>query len=497
MADPPADGEAREFAAAFRRFLEWVHSPLAMGEDGNEVAGLVQEVLGPGGAAQSVVTRELAVFEHVNLQTALDAWSVAPGRTVEVRGLAIPPHYGGVSLQQLVVGEALPPLGFSAPSLVDLPNGPGSTLACLRLALLLVSDDHGRYVVLVQGPGEHQQVLTVEVAGLPVAVAQTLLAELDELRTRLNVYRGHLLDASIGPMGALALTFAEPPHIGRADVVLPEPVLARVERHALSVARHRRALLAAHQHLKRGLLLYGPPGTGKTHTTRYLLGQMTDYTRVVLTGRALYAVGAVADLARDLHPAVVVIEDVDLVAEDRSHGPASSPILFDLLDAMDGGDPDADLLFVLTTNRADLLEPALAARPGRVDVAVEIPLPDAAARRRLFALYGQTVELAVTDADIDTTVERTEGVTASFLKELVRRSVLESLDDDEGPAAVTGTHLARALDDLLDVAQAVTRTLLGVGVDPADLPSGPIPAATRRGWFGPAGPRPARYYGPG
>ena len=108
---------------------------------------------------------------------------------------------------------------------------------------------------------------------------------------------------------------------------------------------------------------------------------MTGYTRLVLTGRSLVAVGAVTDLARALLPAVVVLEDVDLVAEERSLGPASSPVLFDLLDAMDGAAPDADLLFLLTTNRADLLEPALAARPGRVDVAVEIALPDAPARR--------------------------------------------------------------------------------------------------------------------
>jgi len=52
-------------------------------------------------------------------------------------------------------------------------------------------------------------------------------------------------------------------------------------------------------------------------------------------------------------------------------------------------------------NSADLLEPALAARPGRVDVAVEIALPDAAARERLLALYGQNVPLRLTAADID------------------------------------------------------------------------------------------------
>jgi hypothetical protein len=468
-----ADPDVQDFAAAYRRFLEWVHSTAGGAGAGGEVAALLQDALGPDGARQSVVTRELAPFEHVNLQTALDAWSARPGRTVEVHGLTLPPQYGTVTLQQLVAGEALPPLWLGAPALVDLPNGPASTLACLRLALLVVTDDLGRYVVMVQGPAEHQLQLLVEVAGLPVPAAQGLLAELDQLRSELNVYRGHLLEATLTPMGGVSLTFVTPPHLDRADVVLPDLVLGRVERHALAVADHRAALVAAGQHLKRGLLLYGPPGTGKTHTVRYLLGRMTGYTRLVLTGRALTAVGPVAALARDLHPAVVVLEDVDLVAEERSHGPAASPVLFDLLDAMDGGSPDADLLFLLTTNRADLLEPALAARPGRVDVAVEIGLPDGPARERLLALYGRDVPLALTGDDIRRAVERTEGVTASFVKELLRRSVLESLTDPDPDAggAVTGAHLTRALDDLLDSTQSVTRTLLGVGVDPADLPS--------------------------
>jgi ATPase family associated with various cellular activities (AAA) len=482
------DDEAREFAAAFRGFLDWVHSTAV--EDRNEVARLVREFLGPEAMQHSVVARELPPFEHVNLQTAVDAWSTSRGRTADVRGIAMPPHYGGLSLHQLVAGEGLPPIRLAAPALADLPNGPGSTLGCLRLALLLVTDDDGRYVVMVQGPGEHHPGLEVEVAGLPVEQAQRVLAELDRLRSELNVYRSHLIDVSLSQMGHVNLTFAAPAGLSREDVVLPESVLARVERHALGIAEHRAALLGVGQHLKRGLLLYGPPGTGKTHTTRYLLGQMTSYTRLVLTGRSLVAVGAVSDIARALLPAVVVLEDVDLVAEERSHGPASSPVLFDLLDAMDGAAPDADLLFLLTTNRADLLEPALAARPGRVDVAVEIALPDAAARERLLTLYGHNVPLALTEDDIRLAVERTDGTTASFIKELIRRSVLESLHDDPALTAVTGTHLGRALDDLLDAAQAVTRTLLGVGVDPSDLPAGGAlqagPARFPGGW-GPSG----------
>jgi hypothetical protein len=492
MPEHAPQAEAREFATAFLSFLEWVHEAGGSDLDRRQVVtDLIVGFLGPELVAHSVVTRDLPPFEHVNLQTALDAWSARAGRTVEVRGISVPPHHSPPELQQLITGESLPVLRLIAPALSDLPNGPGSTLGCLKFALLLVSDaEDGPYVLMVQGPSEHHLGLTGEVAGLPVGQAQRVLAELDELRGRLNVYRGHLLDVSLSPMGGVTLEFAAPSGLARDDVVLPDAVLARVERHALGVAAHRDALLAAGQHLKRGLLLYGPPGTGKTHTVRYLLGQMSGYTRLVLTGRSLVAVGGVTEMARALQPSVVVLEDVDLVAEDRSMGPSSSPVLFDLLDAMDGAAADADLLFLLTTNRADLLEPALAARPGRVDVAVEIDLPDAPARERLLSLYGRGVPLALTADDIAAAVERTDGTTASFLKELIRRSMLEALQDplDQDPPeqdpgldgnpvlpVVTGVHVSRALDDLLDAAQSVTRTLLGVGVDPTTLPVGGLP----------------------
>ncbi|MGI9093351.1 MAG: AAA family ATPase [Mycobacteriales bacterium] len=458
------EDEARRFARDFRAFLEWVHANASSGS-ANEVVALVAGYLGEAGRAESVVRRELPPFDHVNLQTALNHWLTLPGRRGDCRGVTTPPHWSGTSLTQLISGEGLPPLRIAAPELIDLPNGPGTTLACLTSALLLIDDHRGRYVVFVQGPDQHNNDLVVELAGLDVESAQAVFAELDVLRSRLNVYRGHVLDVAVNQMGGLELTFVVADAPPRDCVILPEAMLARLERHALSIAVHRDALLAAGQHLKRGLLLFGPPGTGKTHSTQYLIGQMSGYTRLIMTGRSLHAVGSVTGLARDLQPAVIVLEDVDLVASDRSFGPGTSTVLFDLLDAMDGAAPDADLMFVLTTNRADLLEPALAARPGRVDVAIEIALPDAEARRRLFDLYARAIPLDCSDADRDVMIERTDGVTASFLKELIRRATLEALQDDAELGAVRAEHVTRALDDLLDSAQTVTRTLLGIGAD--------------------------------
>ena len=479
---PPVPPAATQLAGSVVELLSWLHDVAPRADrDQNPAVALVAEHLGDRGSAVSVVTRDVPPFEQVNLQVALDAWVSQDGRTVDVHGLALPEQYGPVGLSDLVHGEVNGPVRLSAPDVVDLPSGPDRTTACWRTALLLVRDGRGAYAVLVRGPHRHEPGLAVEVAGLATADAQEVHRELSELRSVLSVYRGQLLE--LLPEGGIDFPSLTP--TSREDVVLPDGVLRRIERHTLDVAARRDELRAARQHLKRGLLLYGPPGTGKTHTTRYVVQHLDGSTVFLLSGRSLHLIGMVTSLARELQPAVVVLEDVDLVAEDRGYGDGASPVLFELLDAMDGAAADADLLFLLTTNRADLLEPALAARPGRVDVAVEIGLPDAEARRRLFEVYSRGVPLAVEPADVDAVVERTEGVTASFLKELVRRAVLESLTDRPGALEqVTGDHLSRALDDLLDSTQSVTRALLGV---PADQSGPPAAAPVDRGYGGHGG----------
>ena len=145
----------------------------------------------------------------------------------------------------------------------------------------------------------------------------------------------------------------------------------------------------------------GPPGTGKTFTAMYLARQMTDRTVLLVTGRQQGLIASVCAMARLLEPATVILEDVDLIAEDRARSDqnACSPLLFDLLNEMDGLRPDADVLFILTTNRPGALEPALAARPGRVDLAVEVPLPDAECRRRLITSYSKGLSLDLSGLD--------------------------------------------------------------------------------------------------
>src|SRR6202035_5595871 len=95
---------------------------------------------------------------------------------------------------------------------------------------------------------------------------------------------------------------------------------------------------------------------------------------------------------------------------------------------MDGLAEDADVLFVLTTNRPDVLEPALASRPGRVDQAIEIPPPDADCRRRLFELYGSGMDVQI--ENWDRLVNRTDGVSGAFIRELLRKAAVYAAEED-------------------------------------------------------------------
>jgi hypothetical protein len=431
------------------------------------------EHLGPQAADVPVVRAGWPGYDWVNVQVGLDGWLAGPGRRHVLAGLT--GFHPGPGLADLVQNEQWRGVRMGSPATELLPAGPGGvTLACLQCALCLAEDGEHRLALLIQAAGPE---VSVEVACADPERARQVIDEIRRLGIERNVFRGHVVSFGgevFGPRHQELLSFLERPEVGREQVILPPDLLDRIERQVVGVARHVSWLRASGQHLKRGVLLHGPPGTGKTHTVRYLLGQMPGVTVVVLTGAALNRIAAACSVAWALQPSMVVVEDVDLIAGQRDGRGGQHPLLFQLLNEMDGLGEDADVTFLLTTNRADLLEPALAQRPGRVDHAAGLPLPDADARRRLIRLYQHDLVLDLASpADV---IARTEGVTASFLKELLRRAAMYAAEDAAGQGAGAGTgrgdtagraltvkdaHMNAALDELLDSRNQLTRTLLG------------------------------------
>jgi ATPase family associated with various cellular activities (AAA) len=444
--------DSEELAGALSGLWRWAQEHAPTPEP--EIRRRLREHVGADPAELEVLSEDLSEYDHVNVQVALEALGGEP----ELIGLSLDRGFR-VSLAELAgagskYGMVLQP-GPPEYKPVDVGD---RTISCLKSGLLLL-DSGGVPLAALLAPREDEMGRGIRLQAISPrrAVAEAWLARLRELMREHNVYRGKVLSfGGADPFEPAPVSVRALPDVPRERIVLPARALERIERHTAGLARHRETLRASGRHVRRGLLLHGPPGTGKTLSVMYLAGLMPERTVILLTGRTVGAVGLACTLARSLEPAMVVIEDVDLIAQDRSHY-ESAPLLFELLDAMDGLDEDADLIFVLTTNRPETLETALASRPGRIDLAVELPLPDAAARRRLFDIYGAGLALEV--PDWEQIVAATEGTSPAFIRELFRHAALTAAED--GREAVGAADLLGAVGELKDQSGRLTATLLG------------------------------------
>jgi hypothetical protein len=454
VSEPRTESD-RELLAAVKRIVEvaqrFEEAPGALTPLGERI----RDHVGGDVTAAPILSEAVAAHRVVDLDLALDALADG-GELLGVRG----PNREHEGLESMLSSQ-WSRYDVGAVDYALLPSAPKQRRRVVAFGLRLLTHE-GSPVVVLQRIANRQ--FGREQAGFQVLaatsdVAERFVGDVRRLMHERSVLRGQVL--TLTPGGdygeAGGSVFVEREAIPEADVVLPEGVLDTVRRHVLGIAEHREALLAAGRHLKRGVLLYGPPGTGKTLTVRHLVGAATGTTVVLLTGPAIRFIDEATDLARGLQPALVVLEDIDLVAMDRGHyGP--QPLLFGVLDALDGLDGDADVTFLMTTNRVDVLERALAQRPGRVDLAVDVPRPGHVERERLFDLYARGLPLSA--AAVRAAAARAEGTTASFAKELFRRAVLDAAIEGR---AVVDADLERALEEMLDASAELTRSLLGVG----------------------------------
>ena len=350
----------------------------------------------------------------------------------------------------------------------DVDVGETEPVKCLDNGLWLCAAGDMQYVVLLSAHREHgvEAGVRIEIA-VPAGAAGTEFVRrcfiaIEDAVNAANCYRGKILSFEGGANyrgSSRGLTVHKLPPVERANVILPDATLKLLDRNILNFVQHRAKLRELGLSTRKGILLYGPPGTGKTHTIRYLASNLPGHTTLIITAAQVELLGAYTNLARLLQPAMVIIEDVDLIATDREMmGPCEESMLNMLLNEMDGLKDDADILFVLTTNRPEQLEGALANRPGRVDQAIEIPLPDDAGRRKLVELYGRGLQLD--KILIDDAVRRTRGVSAAFIKELMRRTAQASIGRDGGET-IGSADLGEALDDMLFASGKLNIKLLG------------------------------------
>jgi ATP-dependent Clp protease adapter protein ClpS len=350
----------------------------------------------------------------------------------------------------------------------DVDIGESAPVKCLNNGLWLCRTDDLRYAVVLSSHREYgsEPGTRIEIA-VPAGAegaefVQRCFAELEKAVNDARCYRGKVLSLDSdgdyrGRTQGVMVHKLRP--VQREDVILPEATLKLLDRNVLNFVTSRPHLRQLGQSTRKGILLYGPPGTGKTHTIRYLASNLPGHTTLIITAAQVAVLAQYMSLARLLQPAMVVIEDADLIARDREEmGPCDESLLNELLNQMDGLKQDADILFVLTTNRPEQLESALAGRPGRIDQAIEVPLPDDIGRRKLVQLYGKGLPLS--DTIVSEAAQRTQGVSAAFIKEMMRRVAQASIARDGGKTVESG-DISEALDDMLFTGGKLNVKLLG------------------------------------
>jgi hypothetical protein len=467
---------ATELARAMYKLMRAAHDRL-VGDEQSRLVKLITEHLGCDVSEILNVRARWEDWEHANLQLAADAYLAEYSPDATWVGIAGPRHGFHDVIDMLALAMRNSEFEIGAVDYATVSVGPDSSIDAVQLGLVpTVAPDGTPVVLAIHGAPPHMEpVCQLQVLAADRAAATTTRERFEQLMHEHDVFRGKVLTFGSterhGKMmmfgfsehrGNRLLKFQPRPRLSAQDVILPPGVLESVERHVVLPGGLTAALRATGQHLKRGLLLHGPPGAGKTHTVRYLMSRLTGSTVIVVSGPALVMIGEATALARRLQPSVVVVEDIDLIAEDRAVvKPASQPLLFQLLNEMEGIGSDADVTFILTTNRVEVVERALIDRPGRVDFAVHIPRPDAECRRRLLDLYTSEVTLDLPDPS--RLVAATEGVTASFIRELVRRAVLRATGEE--PVRLDEAALQAALEELADERNVLTRNLLGGRTD--------------------------------
>jgi hypothetical protein len=350
----------------------------------------------------------------------------------------------------------------------DVDVGETAPVKCLHNGLWLCQVDGLRYAVVLSSHREYgyeagtRIEIAVPTGALGGEFVHRCFSELESAVNAARCYRGKILslDSDADYRGrSKGVTVHRLPSVQREDVILPEATLKLLDRNVLSFVASRAQLRRLGQSTRKGILLYGPPGAGKTHTIRYLASNLPDHTTLIITAAQVALLAQYMNLARLLQPTMVVIEDVDLIARDRNEiGPCEESLLNGLLNEMDGLKQDADILFILTTNRPEQLESALASRPGRIDQAIEVPLPDDIGRKKLVQLYGRGLPLG--DAVVGEAAQRTKGVSAAFIKELMRRIAQASIARDGGTTVESG-DISEALDDMLFAGGKLNVRLLG------------------------------------
>lgn len=215
--------------------------------------------------------------------------------------------------------------------------------------------------------------------------------------------------------------------------------------------------------IPKGVLLMGPPGTGKTLLAKAVAGEANvPFFSISGSDFVEMFVGVGASRVRDLfeqgkkaaktsgHGSIIFIDELDAVGRQRFAGIGGGhdereQTLNALLVEMDGFDTQEGVILLASTNRPDVLDPALL-RPGRFDRQIVVDRPDLKGREAILKVHTRKVKL---NANINLTriAQQTSGFSGADLANLVNEAALLAARRDK--EAVSQEELEQSIERVM------------------------------------------------
>lgn len=189
--------------------------------------------------------------------------------------------------------------------------------------------------------------------------------------------------------------------------------------------------------IPKGVLMVGPPGTGKTLLAKAVAGEANvPFFSISGSDFVEMFVGVGASRVRDLFeqgkknaPCIVFIDEIDAVGRHRGAGLGGGhdereQTLNQLLVEMDGFESNDGVILIASTNRPDVLDPALL-RPGRFDRRVMVGRPDVKGRDAILKVHTRKIPLDE-NVDVNVIARGTPGFTGADLANIVNEAALNA-----------------------------------------------------------------------
>ncbi|MDD5402797.1 MAG: ATP-binding protein [Dehalococcoidales bacterium] len=393
------------------------------------------------------------------------------GKGKRFRDICILPRYYG-ELLAWVLGEYLATENLTVsrilgnnreePCYIDVNLDCTSRKNCLIDGKLLVNRGDEHFVISVDINLKWLASVTVEGAASSQSTVQEMIKRIEALAKELNFYRGTKIEFTG------RIHFLNRKDKNWDSIIVDPSIKQEIKANTTGFLARMEIWNKLGIPPKRGVLLVGEPGTGKTIICKALMSEAENITGINANAYGLAEddyLTELYELAEDLAPCLVFLEDIDLIGQDRDvfgypHGAA----LLSLLAVLDGVEEKAEIVTVATTNCLETLDKAISRRPSRFDRVIKLGKPNLDQRRDIIDRICGKIPLE--ESAKCYIARHSEGMTPAQLQEIVFSLAIENVNPQACLKEFTADETT--IDRLISKIRGKGKISLGFGINGSD-----------------------------